>query len=92
MAPHAEFWRVVGETAVAAGTSVALAGGASTPTLEEARTASTAVLEAAVGDNDAPGCSAAVAADGRIVWAEATGVANIDTEAPLENSTPMNTA
>ena len=90
VAPRAESWEAAGATAVAAGTAVALAGCASTPTWKETRTASTAILEAAVGDNDAIGCSAAVAADGLIVWAEETGVAYIETEAPLESFTPMN--
>ena len=60
-------------------------------TSQEARTASTAILEAAVGDHGATGRSAAVAADGRVVWADSTDVANIKTEAPLESFNPMNT-
>jgi len=78
MEPRAEFWRAVGAAAVVAVTAVALAGCASEP-FQEARAESTAILKAAVHDDDAPGCSAAVAIDGQIVWAEARGVASTDT-------------
>ncbi|WP_137846123.1 serine hydrolase domain-containing protein [Microbacterium sp. 2FI] len=55
---------------------------------EAKRTASTAILEAGVPD-DAPGCSAAVAVDGDVVWAEARGLANLESGAEFQTSTPF---
>ncbi|MEU1972133.1 serine hydrolase domain-containing protein [Microbacterium sp. NPDC019599] len=49
---------------------------------------STELFEAVVPD-DAPGCSAAVAIDGDVVWAQARGVANLETGADWETSTPI---
>lgn len=65
----------------------ALSGCAADP-VEAKRTASTAILEAGVPD-DGPGCSAAVAVDGEVVWAEARGLANLETGAEFETSTPI---
>jgi CubicO group peptidase (beta-lactamase class C family) len=66
---------------------VAISGCTADPA-EAKRTASTAILEAGVLD-DAPGCSAAVAVDGDVVWAEARGLANLETGAEFETSTPF---
>ena len=49
------------------------------------------ILEAGVPD-DAPGCSAAIAVDGEVVWAEARGLANLETGAEFETSTPIHIA
>ena len=89
MAPHRGLRRPVGATAVVA---FLLAGCAFDPSSQEDRAASTAILNAAVDFDDKPGCSAAVGVDGRIVWAEARGIANLDTAASLEPSTPMHIA
>ena len=66
---------------------VAISGCTADP-VDARRTASTAILEAGVPD-DAPGCSAAVAVDGEVVWTGARGVANLDTGAEFETSTPI---
>lgn len=70
---------------------VALAGCAPSPHAEQ-QAESTAILEAAVPDAGAPGCSAAVGIDGEVVWAQARGVANAETGARLEASTRMDIA
>ena len=69
---------------------VAISGCTADP-VEAKRTASMAILEAGVPD-DAPGCSAAVAVDGEVVWAEARGLANLDKGAEFETSTPIHVA
>ena len=69
---------------------VAISGCAANP-VDTKRTASTAILEAGVPD-DAPGCSAAIAVDGEVVWAEARGLANLETGAEFETSTPIHIA
>jgi CubicO group peptidase (beta-lactamase class C family) len=56
--------------------------------LDQKRAASDEILEAAVPD-DAPGCSTAIAIDGDVAWAQARGVANLDTGAAWETSTPI---
>ncbi|KAF2417139.1 hypothetical protein B2K11_13010 [Microbacterium sp. B35-30] len=65
----------------------AISGCAADP-VDAKRTASTAILEAGVPD-DAPGCSAAIAVDGEVVWAEARGLANLATDTDFERSTPI---
>ncbi|MFE5409524.1 serine hydrolase domain-containing protein [Microbacterium sp. NPDC056569] len=75
-------------------TPVALAlvlSGCTPDPLDQKRSASAEVLEAVVPD-DEPGCSAAVAIDGDVVWAQARGLADVDTGAPLETSTPIHIA
>ena len=66
---------------------VAISGCTADP-VDAKRTASTAILEAGVPD-DEPGCSAAIAVDGEVVWAEARGLANLDKGAEFETSTPI---
>ena len=65
--------------------------GCATDPLDQKGAASSGILEA-VAPDDAPGCSAAVALDGDIVWAEARGMANVDTGAHFETSTPIHIA
>lgn len=52
---------------------------------------STALLEATLPP-DGPGCSAAAGIDGEVVWADAAGLADLDTRAPLTTATRFNTA
>jgi CubicO group peptidase (beta-lactamase class C family) len=69
---------------------VAISGCTPDP-VDAKRTASTAILEAGLPD-DAPGCSAAIAVDGEVVWADARGLANIDESAGFTTSTPIHIA
>jgi len=62
--------------------------GCAADSLDAKRTASSAILEAGVPD-DTPGCSVAVAVDGEVVWAEARGLANLETGAEFKISTPI---
>ncbi|MCR2799605.1 MULTISPECIES: serine hydrolase domain-containing protein [unclassified Microbacterium] len=82
-------WRLsrVARVAILVVGLAAMCGCAADP-VEAKRTASTTILEASVSD-DEPGCSAAVAVDGDVVWAEARGLANVDTGAEFETSTPI---
>jgi CubicO group peptidase (beta-lactamase class C family) len=70
---------------------LAAISGCTADPVEAKRTASTAILEAGVPD-DAPGCTAAIAVDGDVVWAEARGLANLDEGAEFETSTPVHIA
>ncbi len=65
--------------------TLALVGCTSDP-LDEKRTASDELFELVVAE-DEPGCSAAVALDGEVVWAEAWGMANVEAGAMFEPST-----
>ncbi|MFB7882665.1 serine hydrolase domain-containing protein [Microbacterium sp. NPDC056057] len=75
---------------VAVASALVLSGCAQDPTAEK-RAASTEVFEAVVPD-DTPGCSAAVSIDGDVVWAEARGVANLETGEQLKTSTAIHIA
>ncbi|WP_404434538.1 beta-lactamase family protein [Microbacterium lacus] len=58
---------------------------------EARRTASTAIIQEDVPEG-APGCSAAIAIDGEVVWADARGLANLDDGTEFTTSTPIHIA
>ena len=47
-------------------------------------------LDEALGDEEGPGCSAAVAEDGEVVWTYVRGLADVENEIPIDTATRFN--
>ena|GEM_PF-5009247 len=71
--------------------SVSSAGGTGSGSVED-RAARSDQLLASMVAADQPGCSAAVAIDGQVVWAGARGLANLEQKTPLTTATRFDIA
>ncbi|HEX5856636.1 MAG TPA: serine hydrolase domain-containing protein [Microbacterium sp.] len=49
-----------------------------------------ALLDDALGDEGGPGCSAAVAEDGEVIWTYVRGLADVEEETPIDTATRFN--